>query len=291
MAKLPSFTSATSAQDDLLTKGFCFDNHFGLSFADSSSKDITYKASVNAAKTEGVSSIKTSARFEERFESGLLLKLSLAAMNQVKANFEYSPPENSNVKLSSEVSSEISTTDSIDASLSTEFVSDRLRAKIGVFTGPKFKLAWVFGEEKAGAGIDLEFDALASRFTKYNWLIYWSHASNHIALKHFGSDAVAYTLGPVKVSYFTNLTASTNIAAELRLGAKSAEPQVQFGLQHVFSSNLTGKVRLNELGGVATSFSHKLSENAHLTTSSSLNFSQGIAWPLLNLGFKIKLSS
>jgi hypothetical protein len=149
----------------------------------------------------------------------------------------------------------------------------------------------VFGEENVGAGFDLVYDASVSRFTTYNWLIYWSKSTTRLALRQDVSDAQAYTLGPLKLSYFTSLSNQTSLAAELSMGAKENESRMQCGLEHSFSSDLTGKVKFNELGFVATSVKHKLNENAVVTTSSGLNFSRGLQWPVLALGFKLKLSS
>jgi hypothetical protein len=291
MAKLASFAGVTKSQDDLFTKGYCFSNHFGLKLIDRSNSGVIANASISAVKEAGSSTIATGAHFEKQYDSGLLVKLSLDGAQKLKAAFEYLPPDNSHVKLTSELSGEVGKADTLAASLSSEFIADKFRAKIGVFAGPKFKLTGVFGEEQAGAGLDIEFDAVTSRFTSYNWLVYWSHLTTRLALKHVGSNASQYELGPFKLSYFTSLSNQTNLGAELSMGVKEHEPCLQFGLQHSFSDALTSKVRVNEKGLMATSVRHLLNDYASLTTSSSLNFSRGLSWPLLDLGFKLKLSS
>lgn len=285
MAKLPSFSGVTQPQDDLLHKGFT--SHFGLKLIDKSSQGVISKASVNAVKTEGSSSIVTKAHYEQSNDSGLLLKFDLGAEQRLRAAFEYTPPDNTKVKLSSQVTGALGNTDSLEASLTTDFTTDQLRASFGVTAGPKFKLTGLFGQQQVGAGVNLEFDAGTCRFSSYNWLVYWSQPSTRLVLKHLGSNASVYTLGLLKLSYYASLSKHTNIAAELSMGLNDHTSHVEVGVEHGFSSDLTGKVRVNEKGLVATSVSHRLNEHALLTTSSALNLPRR----LLDLGLRLTLSS
>jgi hypothetical protein len=50
--------------------------------------------------------------------------------------FEYTPPENTKVKLSSHVTGALDNTDSLEASLNTDFTADQLRASFAVVAGP-----------------------------------------------------------------------------------------------------------------------------------------------------------
>jgi hypothetical protein len=127
----------------------------------------------------------------------------------------------------------------------------------------------------------------ASRFTSYNWLVYWSQPKTCLVLKHLGSNASVYTHGLLKLSYYASLSKHTNIAAELSMGLNDHMSYVELGLEHGFFSDLRGKVRMNEEGVVATSVSHRLNEHALLTTSSVLDLPRR----LLDVGLRLTLRS
>jgi hypothetical protein len=123
MARLPTLQGATQPQDDLLGLGYCFSNHFGLDLENSANKGVIYKASIRAAEEDGASRVCTGANFEAN-DQGLVMKLDLSEMEKLKGVFEYTPPENKMVKLTSELAGDFGKTDSITASLSTEFTAE-----------------------------------------------------------------------------------------------------------------------------------------------------------------------
>jgi hypothetical protein len=283
MTKLETFASITKPQDRLLSHGFCSALHFGLQLKNSPAADSVYKASVRAVKR----TLLTGVTMHKQHEHGYLLKLGLDAEDRLMtAALEYSPPENPKVHLSSELTGTLGSSDSFSASVSTEVTVDGLRAKVGVMTGPKFKITGVAGETAAGVGWDLDYDALAGRFSGYNGLVYLSHSHSRVALRHTSDNALAYRLGKLELSYFTQVAENTEVAAGLSMVPRVSQSLLEVGLRHKFSEHLVGKVKLNDRGTVETSFKHRLNDNAVLTTSSSVSF-RGL--PSYNLGFSLSL--
>lgn len=113
--------------------------------------------------------------------------------------------------------------------------------------------------------------------TKYDFGVAFEPANTLlIGLKHESLNKKNLELGKFYLYFLNYATLTQTVGSEFILDWQKKNLTARFGLTHVFSSDLTGKLRVNHSGQADAALKLKLSSNATATVSTGLDLT-GVA--------------
>lgn len=293
MVNLESYSNLTKLQEDLLKKGFCFDNIFSFSLYSKNQHGLNHKASYKQKPSATpVPDMYAYTSFEYK-NKGFSIKEELETTQNYKTTFEYVPESRPEFKGKLEMVCN-TLKDERNNSASVEYSHERVKSKFTLTDTPVFKASAVTGIDNFGAGVDLGLNLSSLRFTDYNAALWWFTDDHRFVLKHASTNKEAYELGNIIGSLYYNLSQETKLGAALTYKSKAQEGNVNvgFGLSHQLDSCKLLKLRMDSEGMLGVNLRSKLSDYVTIVTASQFNvksLSQS-NYPGMEFGFKIKIN-
>jgi len=141
-------------------------------------------------------------------------------------------------------------------------------------------------------GWNLVLDPHSQKVTKYDFGATFEPTDRLlVGVRHESNSDNKSGLGKFFVHFFHNASVVETIGSEFGLDWEKKQLEARFGLQHTFSSDLTGKFRVNHLGFADAVLKLKLSQSVTANFSTGLDL-KGITAPKakqLPVGFTFDL--
>lgn len=289
MVRLDAYGQVAKKQEgnsytDLLTKGFCFGNHFALAYRAVKS-DVTFLGKVRAPRE-----LKDTHAFikiqEQKGEATLILQADSKGCCKVSA--EFVPETNADLKLKMEFSKHWKT-NAASGCLSLDHVLPDFRYKLSMVEGPVFKLNSVFGREHYGFGFDLGFDWMKSAITAYDGLFYIGTPASRCVVKYVSKPQAGVKGGDWELSGFRE------VSDRLSLAGKAVKPAAaqwggEVGARWQWSNTRAMSAKVSQDGLVTWCCRQQLWQYATLLVSCTVSTAGG-QWAPQLCGFKLKLNS
>jgi len=121
-------------------------------------------------------------------------------------------------------------------------------------------------------GWNLIVNPSAQNLTKYDFGVVCEPTNNLlVGIRHVSTSENKLEFGKFLLHFFHQASATQTIGSEFSLDWQKKALEARFGLQHVFSSDVTGKFRVNHLGFADAALKYKLSSSVTVTASSGLD--------------------
>ena len=239
---LESFASLTKAQEDLLSKKYCFGS-LALLKMHSLGGPIVFKAK-SAHHSDASVDASTSLSIKPASLT-LTTKLSTSGPKSLSVIYPASSA------FTTRVTAILSPSGTASGEISGTYSHKHLQTDVTVKYPHALKVSAVGGKKEHGVGLEAEYNAASGRFVTYNFLKYLKGKNYRVVLKHVSTDELQYKPGEIWLSYYGKTGTKTKIGAKAALNWETKNVEIEFGAAYQHSENLTLRGKLNSQGKVA----------------------------------------
>ena len=298
MAGIPAFGKITQDQEDLLKKGYVY-NNLNLASVSIISKSEQMEWKVRGTQkfnkdVPSLSSILTTGAIQYSFKNGKLRgKKSNEQKYKLTGEFEV-PRFVPGFKAKGEINVDHNSNEQ-KAAITAEYTADRLIGKVTLDSdGPMIKAQFTTGPHRCcGFGLDGAYSFANKRLTAYNAAIWLNTGPSSLAFKHISKSKEAYHVGDFVTSYFRKINDMTQIGGSVTTNWANRETLLEFGGLYKPFDDSEVRAKLNSQGTLGLSFSNMLRKGVKLTVASAFDTKRIGTSGLtdFNLGFRVDFSN
>lgn len=121
-------------------------------------------------------------------------------------------------------------------------------------------------------GWNLIADPSDQKLTKYDFGVVYEPTNRLlVGIKHESASPNKLEFGKFLLYFFHQASFTQTVGSEFNLDWQKKALAARFGIQHVFSSDVTGKFRVNHLGLLDAALKYKLSSSVTVIASTGLD--------------------
>lgn len=288
MAKLEWYNDLTKFQEDLVKKGFCFNQAFAITtYCKAPSLNLVYKASFKQLLDSEHSSYTASSASFAYNSSPYSYTQTLSTDKSFKTSFSYIPAWNKSLKFLADLShSKLQNTSS--SKLSCEYTSKHIKSQLNLENLKSFNIQATSQYKQCGLGIDLTINSEHKRLSKYDMSFWWFRNDYRLVIKHLSNSPKQYKFGHVLGSLYYKAS------KDLEVGGQVIYEKSNGGCQSVVAGRFRVddgkelKGRLDDTGMLGISLRNKIGDMVTVVTAGQAN----VLDPQLHFqfGFRIKLN-
>ncbi|CAG9313048.1 unnamed protein product [Blepharisma stoltei] len=290
MAKLESFDRITKLQEDLLEKGYCFNQIAAISLYAKAADDLKTKSSIRQIPSDNHIPITIGSVYFSYSIPQFLFKQEIFTSKFFKSFVEYTNPKYPNSTLQFELDHNADS-HSQKKSISIEQITEKHRTKFSITDYPSLNISTVAKHKNFGCGLELALGLRSLRFITYNAALFWSNDRHRIGIKHISTDKKEYSLGNLVCSMYYDFKKDLKLGSSF-IYTSEKTVEVKFGCQYRFSPDLIIKTRGDSEGALGIVLRNRINEYLTVVSASQFNvksLSQNRS-PKMDFSFKVKIN-